>query len=567
MQQVQCRQCSKTFRIDDRDLEFYTRMAVPPPTHCPDCRQQRRLAWRNERFLYERACDLCNKSIIATYPVNSVYTVYCQECWWSDKWDARSFGRPVDFGKPFFEQFAALLGVVPRVNLVASNNENSPYVNYTNYSKDCHLINGGHTAERCLYGWRVVDSRDCVDVLQTNHSELCYFVSDVTQSYNINFSSQVASSHDCYFVYDCKGSNNCFLSSNLRNASYVFKNKQLTEADYKAAIAKYDLGSYRVQEQLWQEYQTMLISQTVHRAMQTLNAQNSLGNNLTNVENCKNCFNVLNSQNLGYCYYCEDLKDSYDATFCGWPAEGVYECLSAAVKSTNVQFSVVCWGSYNVAYSDNCHTVHDVFGSAGLRQAKFTILNTEYDPETYAQLRQQLIKHMQATQEYGEFFPAQLAPYAYNETLGNDLYPITADQAKLRGWKWLDNQTAKTTVHTAIIPDHITAVSQTNLATTYQCADCARPFRYVAAELKFHQAAKLALSPFCPGCRFTQLMHLRTPMAIWQRQCMCTQVDHIHASTSSAQVPTRCTTEFATTYSAERKELIYCEHCYQKTVL
>lgn len=558
MKTTQCQQCSKTFRIEDRDFEFYQWIKVPAPTLCPECRAQRRLMWRNERFLYERACDLCNQSIIATYPAESPYTVYCQACWWSDKWDPRSFGRAIDFKQPFFPQFNDLLQAVPRVNLVASNNENSPYVNYTNYSKDCHLINGGHTAQRCLYGWRVVDSRDCVDVLQINHSELCYFVSDVTQSYNVNFSSQVSGSRDCAFVYDCKTSHDCFLSSNLRNASYIFRNKQLTEAEYKRAVAKYDLGSYLVQQTLWQEYQELLIRQTVHRSMQTLNAQNSLGNNLTNVEQCQHCYNVLKAQNLAYSYYCEDLKDSYDATFCGWPAESIYDSLSAAVKSNNIQFSVVCWSSYNVAYSDNCHNVHDIFGSTGLRKAQYCILNQTYDPATYERTRLKLIEHMKTTGEYGEFFPASCAPYAYNETLGNDLYPVTAEQAKANSWKWLDNQVQKITQQTVVVPDQVTSVLPSIVHTTFQCVGCARPFRYVTAEINYHQQTGLALSPYCSGCRFTQLMSLRTPMMVWQRQCMCTQTDHGHAG--------RCGKEFATTYSPERKEIVYCEHCYAKEI-
>ena len=99
----QCTQCSKTFLIDETDQRFYDRIHVPTPTLCPDCREQRRLAWRNERMLYERQCGLCHKDMISMYRPDAPYTVYCPECWWSDRWDATSFGMVYDAKRSFFD--------------------------------------------------------------------------------------------------------------------------------------------------------------------------------------------------------------------------------------------------------------------------------------------------------------------------------------------------------------------------------------------------------------------------------------------------------------------------------
>ena len=58
-----CKQCNISFDITDKDLEFYDKISpvfnsekfqIPTPTFCPDCRQQRRILWRNERKLYRR---------------------------------------------------------------------------------------------------------------------------------------------------------------------------------------------------------------------------------------------------------------------------------------------------------------------------------------------------------------------------------------------------------------------------------------------------------------------------------------------------------------------------------
>jgi len=69
-----CKHCGASFDITDKDLEFYKKVSpsfpspdslesglkkylIPTPTLCPECRQKRRLVWRNERNLYKRNCD------------------------------------------------------------------------------------------------------------------------------------------------------------------------------------------------------------------------------------------------------------------------------------------------------------------------------------------------------------------------------------------------------------------------------------------------------------------------------------------------------------------------------
>ena len=63
---TKCINCDKSFEVTSEDLRFYKRMDVPSPTHCPNCRQQRRLAWRNERTLYANNCDLCKKNLVSS---------------------------------------------------------------------------------------------------------------------------------------------------------------------------------------------------------------------------------------------------------------------------------------------------------------------------------------------------------------------------------------------------------------------------------------------------------------------------------------------------------------------
>ena len=113
----QCQNCKQDFVIEPDDFAFYEKIKVPPPTFCPDCRYQRRGANRNEWNFYKRNCTLCGESMVSIYNSSYPGPVYCQACWWSDKWSALDFGIDFDFNRPFFEQFLQLQLKIPRIAL------------------------------------------------------------------------------------------------------------------------------------------------------------------------------------------------------------------------------------------------------------------------------------------------------------------------------------------------------------------------------------------------------------------------------------------------------------------
>jgi hypothetical protein len=152
----QCKKCNSKFDITDKDLEFYDKISpvflspdstesglkkfqIPTPNFCPDCRQQRRLSFRNERSLYRRKSDGTGKDIISMYSPDKNVKVYENSYWWSDNWDAISYGRDFNFDKTFFEQFDELLKEVPKINLYLQEAENSPYSNFETSIKNCYL--------------------------------------------------------------------------------------------------------------------------------------------------------------------------------------------------------------------------------------------------------------------------------------------------------------------------------------------------------------------------------------------------------------------------------------------
>ena len=116
-----CQNCKKDFTIEPDDFNFYERIEVPAPTFCPECRFQRRLLFRNNRVFYKRECAMCKQSLLTTYNKERPYTIYCRDCWLSDKWDPMTYGREYDFSIPFFSQFRSLQSKVPIANLYHTN--------------------------------------------------------------------------------------------------------------------------------------------------------------------------------------------------------------------------------------------------------------------------------------------------------------------------------------------------------------------------------------------------------------------------------------------------------------
>ena len=78
---LECKNCSKNYRLVRPELDFYQRQKLPIPHDCPNCRHKARMALRNPRRLFERACDKCGKEIQTTFSADRPEKVYCEACY------------------------------------------------------------------------------------------------------------------------------------------------------------------------------------------------------------------------------------------------------------------------------------------------------------------------------------------------------------------------------------------------------------------------------------------------------------------------------------------------------
>ncbi len=558
-----CVNCAQDFTVDTADQNYGAKLGVPTPTHCPQCRMQRRLAFRNERSFYKRPCDMCKGSFISSYARDAKFPVYCTKCWWSDGWDGLQQARQYDFSRPFFEQFRDLANAVPRLGVPnTSSNVNSDYGTWLDQCKNCYLLFGSSACEEVLYSELLYGCRDSLDLTNCNETERSYECVNSKKCYGCVRCVSCVSCNDCYFSFDCRGSSNCFLSYNLRNKSYYFLNEQLAKEVWHERVNEI-LGSYTKMQDALRRFEDLVRKEAIHRYANFVQVVDSTGNDLFHTKNAQMCFDSSDLEDCRYVSYGDKIKDCQDAYAIVGGAEQCYEYLSGN-GAANSKFVLAGWDE-NLSSELSQHIIasKDTFGCVGLRKQQYCIFNKQYEKGEYEKLVTQIKEEMVKHGEYGEYFPIATSDFAYNETIAQDYYPLSKDEALAKGYRWRDDiggTYGKGTLAPEQIPDKISEVPRTIINEVLTCVDCSRNYRIIDREYDFYVSLKLPIPRQCTNCRYHERLKFRNPRRLWSRTCMCKKEGHFHA----ADV---CPNKFETTYAPTRSEIVFDDSCYQAEVV
>jgi hypothetical protein len=542
-----CKQCGNKFEVRDQDLKFYEKIIIPAPQACPDCRRQRRLAFRNERFLYHRKCDLTGKAIISVYSPDSQYKIYIQDEWWSDKWNPLDFGREFDFSRPFFDQFAELMKVVPRRNLIYFQNENSEYTNCCSNNKDCYLLFSSDYNQGCLYVSNIQKCIDCVDCSIGSESELCYECFNFHHCYKCLFSSNVDNCSDCFAVYDCKGCKNCTFSSGLRNKEFYIYNKPYSQDEYFKLVTEFGMDRSLVLASAREKFDSLLMNQP-RLCLNNVNNENCVGDYLYNSKNCFQSFNVIDSESSSYIYDAVKCKDCADCNEIGY-SELCYQVVEAFPDTYNSKFVFFTANTSDITYCDHCYNSNNLFGCVGMKRNSYCILNKQYTEGEYEDLMPKIVEHMRKTREWGEFFPINLSPFGYNETVANEAFPLDREQALKLGANWSDYEAgAQFHGEEVKVPNSIKDTDESILEKVLTCEVTGKLYKVIPQEFKFYKKIGLPIPKRSPEQRYMDRISFRNPRKLWDRKCA------------------KCNKNIITSYAPERPEIVYCEDCYLKNV-
>lgn len=551
-----CSRCQKDFSVTDRDQQFYQKVSpvfdkktfqVPIPDLCPQCREQQRLLWRNERKLYNRKCDLTKIDIISVHAPEKPYPVYSHAAWWSDDWDSLSYGQDFDFTRPFFAQYQALINRVPRVALYNVDNQNSDYNQCTGWLKDCYMLGGANRNQDCYYGNYVNDCKDCVDNVMIKNCELCYECLECEQCYNCDFCKRSNNCQDSQFLVNCANVRNSFGCVNMVNKEWCLFNQQLTQEEYRQKLALFDLGKSdvlaKVKALMLEHEQKFPV-----RYMTGTHNEQVTGNGAFHCKTSFNCFDASQLEDCSYSSWLHASKDCMDIYAWGMPAELSYYCLEIGSGAYQNLFNATCYNCKSVSYSFQCFNSSNCFGCTGMKSKKYCILNKQYTAEEYEKMVARIAEYMQKTGEWGKFFPIGISGFGYNETVAQELYPLTKEQALNLGALWREEMENKKTAIKISVPANIDDTTEMVTKDVYTCEQCQKGYRIISQELKFYQTQHLALPSKCFTCRHQARVNLRNPHQLRVVNCG------------------ECQQQIETSFPSAIKQAILCEGCYQKKV-
>ncbi len=548
-----CQNCKKDFIIEPDDFGFYEKIKVPPPTFCPHCRYLRRLLDRNEYNFYKRKCDATGKDIISIYRQDVPFPVYEQEYWKSDKFDAMQYGRDFDFNRPFFEQYEELRRLVPHVAMVNSNSVNSEYTNQAEDNKDCYMLVTSGNNEKCMYGSWCDYSFSCSDCYMINKCEFCYECLNMTNCSHCSWSQDSANCVNVYFSNDCRGCIDCFGCVGLRSKKNCWFNKQLTKEEYAQRIKDLSFNAKSIQE-IINKAKTLRLS-LPFKYYHGFQAQNFSGDYLENVERTQKSFN------------CRDMKDAAYMQDAWFKTADCLDCTEIIIGELSYEIQGVAVPTRTIVarschstitdsyYCDMCFGAQDCLGCFGLKQKQYCILNKQYTKGDYIKLKAKIVEHMRKTGEWGEYFPSNVSPFAYNETMAQDYFPLTKDEAMKAGYSWHDRPARDYKITGEVIK----CSSQNSAENRKKYTLCTTAFRTTPLELSLYKILKLPIPEKCFPCRRQDRFTLRNPRKLWHRSCMCDKKNHFHGGAL-------CEVEFETSYAPDRPEIVYCEKCYQQEV-
>lgn len=155
---------------------------------------------------------------------------------------------------------------------------------------------------------------------------------------------------------------------------------------------------------------------------------------------------------------------------------------------------------------------------------------------------------MQKTDEWGDYFPFQISPFAYNETIAQEYFPLTKEQTLQIGSRWRDEQETQPLKTTFIPPPDIREVNDNIYKQTLQCEITGRKYKIIPQELSFYRKMNLPIPRIHADQRHYIRLKFHNHYKLWREKCA------------------KCNTDIETIYPPESQEKVFCEKCYQQEV-
>lgn len=462
------------------------------------------------------------------------------------------YGKDFDFSRPFFEQFAELIEAVPTPHIITEHDvekNNCIYTNYAGNNKNCYLVFDSDFNEDCMYSNILGRSKSSMECSIVAYCELLYECTDCINCYNVKYSQDCTNCSDSFFLKNCIGVRNSIGCINLRQKEYCIFNVQYTKEEYEKKFAEFpfhDRNYVKEFQVKFEEYSKQFPVKNFH-GNQT---ENSTGDYLYNTANALESFNCVNVKDVKYCDSLINSVDCMDTSSFGEKIELVYECGTIGLNTSRTIFChYIANDSFEIAYSLVCRSSNNLFGCVGLGRSKYCILNKQYTKEEYEELVPKIIEHMKSTGEWGEYFLMTISPFAYNETIAQEKFPLTKEECLEKNLTWKDeeNTNAYQGINTEV-PASILDADESIISKILTCTTLGKMFKITKQEFDFYKKWNIPLPDECPDARHQKRIQKRNGVKLISQKCV------------------KCKASIVTTYGPEYSDRIHCENCFNNLI-
>lgn len=484
-----------SFETSEQERKLYALFDLPVSDMHPFLRFVMRFAHGNNWSLYWTTDMRSGKKILSCYDPKEFPKIVEHAYWMSNEFDAREYGRDIDFSRPFFEQYFEMVREVPRPNVTILNCENVEYANHVFWSKSCYLCFICFYCENVLCSFRARKCRESMYAFNCRESELCFSCANCVSCFDVQYAELCSNCSDSRFLSNCIDCSDCYQCVNLKHKQYCIGNIQYSKDEYESRMKEIDLSSYQQFQSEHTRWMAFLETQPI-QAERNINCEDSTGTFLTN---CRSCFHCSNLSNAEHCVnaYGNNVVDTCDAS-----AEGSERGIMTVgfLSSQRVVFTMIAEHCYDIFYSQHMFQSHDCFGCFGLKNNAYCILNKQYSPEEYGVLKERVVTLMKETGEWGTYFPLNYSPFAYEDTNAAavltsslDDYQTVARRLGLRSDPHVGMSEVQEAVSADTLPDRTDDFSDDRLATVWTCSQTGRPYKITKQELGLYRRFQVPL--------------------------------------------------------------------------
>ncbi len=259
-----------------------------------------------------------------------------------------------------------------------------------------------------------------------NGSSYVFESSCIINSFHIFYSHTIQNSTDIWFSQDLIGCSECILCSSLSNKSYCIRNKQYSKEEYfncknNILMNKVNFREYKIE----------------------------LGHIISNQwsDNCV-WYSILNSSYVSNGYFSNSILYANNVVLFGSNHDSEY--IYDAVTWWSPSGKHIYWGIsfsgehlYCGSHCEDCSHVYYCYdvancsfcvGCIGLKNKSYCILNKQYTKEERYEKVDEIFAQMDADWTLGQFFPATMNPFYFNDTAAYLIDPTFTKEEVTAKW-------------------------------------------------------------------------------------------------------------------------------------